>query len=80
MADLLRAFPKSPGSSVWVVQNATKGSEYEVDTEACCCNCRSFEHRRSCKHVEYALYRAKLYSGQRNDAYEAFARELVRAA
>lgn len=68
---LLRTFPISPGSSRWGVQNIGKRTEYEVDVEQMTCNCPRFEFKRSCKHLTYALYRCKLYSGDR-EAYEQF--------
>lgn len=78
MPDLLRAFPRAPGSAVWICQNLTKRSEYECDTEAWTCSCPQFEHKRRCKHIEYAVYRAKLYNGDR-EAYEKWLGEVERA-
>lgn len=77
---MLRAFPKSPGSSIWVVQNLEKRTEYECDVEQMTCTCRRFEHQHKCeKHLPYALQRAKLYGGDRA-VYEEFVGKLLRAA
>ena len=77
MADVLRAFPKTPGSSIWVCQNLSKGTEYEVDVEQVTCTCQQFEHKRRCvKHLPFTLKRAKLYGGDRK-TYEEFAERWV---
>ena len=76
--ELLRAFPKAPGSSKYVVQNLTKGTEREVDTEAMTCSCPGFGHRRKCKHLEVAVERAKLYAGDRA-TYERLVERLLAA-
>jgi hypothetical protein len=75
--DVLRAFPKAPGSPVWICQNLTKGTEYDVDVEQMTCNCRHFEAKRRCvKHLPFTLERAKLYAGDRQ-TYEGFAERWI---
>jgi hypothetical protein len=59
MADLLRAFPSSPGSTKWVVQNLSKTTEYEVETEGWWCPCPQWEFKKKCKHIDHLAEKFK---------------------
>lgn len=76
-SEVLRAFPEQPGSTTWICQNCTKRTEYRVDTEGMTCNCKGWEYRRKCRHLDYALFRAKLYGGDR-EVFEALVEKLLK--
>ena len=78
---MLRALLVTPGGSLYDVQNLTKRTEYLVDVEAMTCTCEYFAQKhRICKHLEYALHRAKLYAGDRAEWEKVWDQELARAA
>ena len=75
MRDLLRAFPLS--GTEWVVQNLLTGTECVVDVERMTATCKGAEYRGWCKHGDFALYRAKLYGGDRQ-TFEQFMEQFLK--